>query len=149
MKIAAKTSKGISDYINISNVIMQGGVFGRMQCITCIDKLAKEVYSWGREATANCHIATRTSLHTQRYSCVSSSRGWWYPNSKQMFPTASALNATVNSFFESKKLKLSYKKCCAIQPCGKCKQNCPDLKVHGEKMHRQTITKYLGDVIFF
>ena len=45
VKIAAQTSQGRSDYINISNVIMQGGVFGSLQCTTSIDKLAKEVYS--------------------------------------------------------------------------------------------------------
>ena len=30
---------------------------------------------------------------------------------------------------------------------GKVDRNCPDLKVHGEKMHRETSTKYLGDIL--
>ena len=61
-------------------------------------------------------------------------------------PTASALNVTVNSFIESKKLKLSHKKCCAIH-VGKSNRNCHELKVHGENMHRETSTKYLGDTL--
>ena len=59
VKIAAQTSQGRSDYINISNVIMQGGVFGSLQCTTSIDKLAKEVYS------------RPELLSVQRYSCAS------------------------------------------------------------------------------
>ena len=44
-------------------------------------------------------------------------------------PTAIALNYTVNAFMESKKLKLSHKKCLAIH-MGKYQGQCPDLKVH-------------------
>ena len=60
-------------------------------------------------------------------------------------PTASAVNATVNSFIESKKLKLSLKKCCAIH-VGKSPKSCPELKVNGEKMHGENGTKYLVDI---
>ena len=56
--------------------------------------------------------------------------------------TATALNATVNAFIESKKLKLSHDKCSVIH-VGKKSGNCSDLKVHKENMHREEKTKYL------
>ena len=56
--------------------------------------------------------------------------------------TASTMNQTVNSFIESKKLKLSLEKCCAIH-VGKKSGKCPDMKVHGEEMDREESTKYL------
>ena len=43
--VAIKTFQGITQRVNIQNIIMQGGVFGSLQCTTSIDKLAKEVYS--------------------------------------------------------------------------------------------------------
>ena len=43
--IAIKTPQGITNRETIHNIIMQGGVFGPLQCTTSIDKLAKEVYS--------------------------------------------------------------------------------------------------------
>ena len=42
--VAIKTFHGITKRVNIKNIIMQGGVFGSLQCTTSIDKLAKEVY---------------------------------------------------------------------------------------------------------
>ena len=59
--------------------------------------------------------------------------------------TSKAMNATVNVFIETKKLKLSYNKCSAIH-VGKKPENCHDLKVHGHKMHKEKQTKYLGDI---
>ena len=60
--------------------------------------------------------------------------------------TLIAMNATVNTFEESKKLKLKHSKCCVIH-VGKKSQCCPNLNVHGEKMHEAKSTKYLGDIL--
>ena len=43
--IAIKTPHGLTKREIIQNIIMQGGVFGPLQCTTSMDKLAKEVYS--------------------------------------------------------------------------------------------------------
>ena len=45
VRVAVKMSHGISERIDIENVIMQGGVFGSLPCTTSIDQLAKEIYS--------------------------------------------------------------------------------------------------------
>ena len=55
------------------------------------------------------------------------------------------MNSRVNAFIRSKKLKLSHNKCTAIH-VGKITGTCPDMKVHGQIMHREKSTKYLGDI---
>ena len=60
--------------------------------------------------------------------------------------TAIEMNATVNSFIELKKLKLSASKCSKIH-VGKHNNICPDHKVHNETMKTSDNEKYLGDNI--
>ena len=54
-------------------------------------------------------------------------------------------NAVVNSFVETKKLKLSDNKCHRIH-VGKQNGECPELNVHGKKMADSLQEKYLGDL---
>ena len=60
--------------------------------------------------------------------------------------TSIALNKTVNTFIEHKKLRLNTKKCAKMHIGKKC-VNCPNLKVHGEEMNSSCKEKYLGDFI--
>ena len=60
--------------------------------------------------------------------------------------TAITMNATVNTFIETKKLKLADTKCSVIHVGKKCRK-CPTLKVHGQKMHTAESIKYLGDSV--
>ena len=133
--IAVKTSHGISDRQSIQNIIMQGGVFGSIMCTTSMDKLAKEVYSRPELLYKYKGVADVPPLLMVDDILTIS----------KCSPTASALNSTVNSFIESKKLKLSHKKCSVIH-VGKNTGRCPDLEVHGETMHREDSTNYLGDL---
>ena len=55
------------------------------------------------------------------------------------------LNTTVNAFIEHEKLELSEKKCHKVH-IGKFDRNCPDLEVHGKRMHEASSEKYLGDI---
>ena len=43
-KVAIKTSRGFTDRINITNIIMQGTVSGGLKCTSSIDKLTKLAY---------------------------------------------------------------------------------------------------------
>ena len=133
--VAIKTSQGITKRINISNIIMQGGVFGSLQCTTSIDSLAKEVYS--RKELIYMYkgvAAIPPLLMVDDILTVS-----------KCSPIANAMNATVNAFVETKKLRLNHKKCSVIH-VGKKSYSCPELKVHGKIMHREESTKYLGDI---
>ena len=57
-----------------------------------------------------------------------------------------AANATINSFMELNKLKLSAEKCSKIH-IGKKNYQCPQLKVHERDMKQAQKEKYLGDII--
>ena len=56
------------------------------------------------------------------------------------------MNKMVNTFIESKNLRLSKSKCFRIH-IGKGHEDCPELKVHEDTMKDVKQEKYLGDVI--
>ena len=56
------------------------------------------------------------------------------------------MNSTVNTFVETKKLKLADKKCSIIH-VGKQHKDCPNLRVHQQQLHKNTSLKYLGDIV--
>ena len=135
-KVAIKNPGGKSEPITITNVIMQGGVMGSIYCTSTMDKLGKIVYSDNnllhnyKGTPVPClqmvdDILTRTKCNS----------------------TAITMNATVNTFIETKKLKLASSKCSVIHVGKKCSK-CPSLKVHGQKMHKAESIKYLGDTLF-
>ena len=60
------------------------------------------------------------------------------------------MNSIINSFIESKKLKLSANKCKRIHIQKKKEKriiNCPEIKVHENRMESSNQQKYLGDLI--
>ena len=59
--------------------------------------------------------------------------------------TLVAMNATLNSFIENKRLQLSQQKCSFIH-VGKSLGSCYALKIHAEKMYKEDSTKYLKAV---
>ena len=44
-KFAIKTATGITERVDVHNIIMQGTVFGSIICASVVDKLAKNFYS--------------------------------------------------------------------------------------------------------
>ena len=56
------------------------------------------------------------------------------------------MNQIVNTFIETKKLRLSKQKCFRIH-IGKGHSNCPQMKVHEDIMKEVEQEKYLGDII--
>ena len=130
-----KTPYGKSERVSIDNIIMQGGVLGSIQCTTSIDKLAKEVYERPELLYKYKGVAdVPPLLMVDDILTVS-----------KCDTTANAMNSTVNTFIESKKLTLSHKKCCVIH-VGKKTGVFPTLKLHDKIMHREESTKYLGDI---
>ena len=123
--IAVKTSAGMSNRVSISNIIMQGTVFGSLCCTTSIDKLGKHVYEHGellykykQKVDIPCLGMVDDILAIQKCST-----------------NTTKINAVINAFVEAKKLKLSKDKCHKIhvQKNSKYKENCQNLKVHTEK----------------
>ena len=133
-QVAINISEGLTKRTNISNIIMQGTVSGGLMFTTSIDKLTQLVYRTkdllymykGVEVPPLGMVDDILTISTCSLQAI-------------------AMNATVNSFIDSKKLQLKSKKCNVIH-VGK-KANCNELKVHKEKMHNTDSTVYLGDTV--
>ena len=135
-KVAVKTPNGISERMDIKNIIMQGPVWGSLMCTATMDKLGQKAYEnksllyWYKGTVAVPPLCMVDDvLAVQECS----------QNSVQ-------INSVINSFIELKKLKLSSDKCSKIH-VGKVNSSCPDLKVHNMKMKNSNKEKYLGDYI--
>ena len=134
-KVAVKTPNGLSERIDIHNVVMQGSVWGSIMCTTTMDKLGQVAYEnpellymyKGVVAVPPiCMVDDILSLQ----KCSESSK----------------INAVINAFVELKKLTLSFTKCNRIH-IGKQVGSCPDLKVHDAQMNDSNQEKYLGDLV--
>ena len=134
--VAIKNSKGITKRTSIENIIMQGTVNSGLFCTSTLDKLAKMVYNNSnliykyKGVTAVPPLEMVDDVLTISKCSI----------------TSVAMNSTVNAFMENKKLTLSKKKCSVIH-VGKSTENCYDLRVHGDIMHKADSSKYLGDII--
>ena len=133
-QIAIKTAVGMTERISITNIIMQGTVFGSLICTSVIDKLAKIFYSDSKllykyKGEVDVPILGMVDDVLNVATC-----------SEQ----AVLSNATINSFIEHNKLKLNASKCSRVH-VGKKKDTCYDLHVHEDEMKDSNKEKYLGD----
>ena len=139
-RIAIKTPEGKSDRVSISNIIMQGTVWGSLMCTTSMDKLGQLVYK-NKDLTYKYKGVVDTPClgMVDDILCV-----------QKCSKDTVKMNAVVNAFIEGKKLNLSSKKCHRIHVKNKKTRNeleCPEVKIHNGKMNEATQEKYLGDLI--
>ena len=135
-QVAIKTSSGMSKRVNISEIIMQGSVWGSLCCVVIMDKLGKMAYE-------------NTDLLYQYKGIVACPPLQMVDDIlaiKKCSPQSAQLNTMITTFMETEKLSLSKTKCHNIH-MGKNKRNCPDLKIHGEQMKYSNSEKYLGDIV--
>ena len=134
--IAITSSIGTSKRININNTIMQGTVWAGMLCTGTLDKLGKLVYDNDQLAYKYRGKVVVPPLEmVDDVLTVSKCR-----------TTGVAMNTLVNSFFNSKKIKLNQSKCAKIHVGKKC-DHCPQYYAQGNKMNTHVQEKYLGDII--
>ena len=119
----------------ISNIIIQGTVWGSLFCTATIDKLSQNAY-------------TDETLLYKYKGVVSVPPGMVDDvlTIQKCGATSRAINSEVNTFFEQKKLKLAEKKCVQIHVGSKC-GNCEILFLHGEPMKSAQEVKYVGDIL--
>ena len=134
-KVAVKTQQGITNRVNIKNIVMQGSVWGSLFCTTTMEKLGKLCYKNKEllykyknvvEVPPLCMVDDILSI--------------------QKCTDAKKMNATINTFIEMKKLKLSHKKCNRIH-LGRSEEPCQELRIHEQEMMNSEKEKYLGDYI--
>ena len=115
---------------------MQGTVWAGMLCTSTMDKLGKLVYSNPTMAYKYREKVVVPPLEMVDDVLTISKCG----------PTSIAMNALVNSFMSSNKLKLNKFKCAKIYVGRKC-DTCPSLFVQKEKVNDSEQEKYLEEVI--
>ena len=138
--IAVKTPRGKSNRTSIKNLIMQGTIWSSFLCTVSMDKLGQFVYDHPDLVYKYKGVVETPSLGmVDDVLCV-----------QKCSTQTVKMNSIINSFMESKKLKLSAKKCNRIHIQNKkCRKsiNCPEIKVHKDIMKTSTEQKYLGDII--
>ena len=113
---------------------MQGTVWGSLFCTNTMDKLGKIAYAKPNILYKYHGVPIPPLGMVDDVLIVTN-----VENTEEM-------NKIVNTFVESKKLRLSQQKCTRIH-IGKEHKNCPELKVHEHIMKETESEKYLGDVI--
>ena len=122
-QVAVKTPGGLSNRLNITNIIMQGSVWGSLCCVFLRDKLGKLVYSNSKQLYYYKGVVACPPLQM-----VDDVLGV-----QKCSPSSTYLNTMINTFIELEKLSLSKNKCHKIHT-GKLNKECPALKVHGPVM---------------
>ena len=121
-KVAIKTAKGLSERINIKNIVMQGSVWGSLFCTTTMDKLGQLAYE--DESLLYIYkgsVAVLPICMVDDILCM------------QKCSESVKINAIINAFIEMRKLTLSNTKYKRIH-VGK-QSEWADLKVHDAKMN--------------
>ena len=135
-QVAIKTSHGVTERITIPNIIMQGTVWGSLQCTTTMDNLPKSVYK-----DKSLLYKYKGKVEVPPLQMVDD-----ILTVQTCGSTSSAINDVVNAFIEQKKLRLSVTKCVKIHIGTKC-DNSDKLSVHEQEMKEAHQVKYLGNII--
>ena len=140
--VAVKTTVGLTDRVNIPNIVTQGGTFGPIECANSIDKVGQKCYSRGEHL-----FVYKRSVRVLPLSMVDD-----LLTISRCGNASLALNTYVNAQIETKKLRFhtpdhNGKSKCHFIHIGKNNKNCPKLKVHGTEMEQVTEDTYLGDII--
>ena len=135
-QIVIKTATGSTNQLSITKKVMQGRVWGGLMCTTTMDKLCQLVYD-----DKNLLYKYKGTVDVPPLEMVDD-----IITASKCGSTSIAMNETVNTFIELKKLKLSESKCSKIH-VGKKENPCPDLRVHDDIMKTSDKEKYLGDQI--
>ena len=135
-EVVIKTSSGNTTRTSMSNLIMQGTVWGSLFCTVSMDKLPMHQYE------------NRENLYKYRgvVSVPSLEMVDDIIDIKKCGKDSVISNAVINSFIEHKKLTMGKSKCHKIH-CGQKSEFCQDLKVHDNTMHNSNEETYLGDQI--
>lgn len=124
--------------VTVENVIMQGTVWGTPSCVTTLDPLAEKAYN-----DPTLTYKYKGSVAIPPLMMVDD-----VVTLSNCGTDSVIMNSTVNAFINTKKLKLSTKKCSIIHIQKERKtKGCLNLKVNGAAMNKSKSEKYLGDYI--
>ena len=139
--VAVKVNNNLSRRFSVKNVIMQGTVWGSLQCTTQMDELNKIMkqdktlqYKYKNDPNINIGVLGVVDDTLAISECGNMSV---------------VKNAVVNSFVETRRLTLHTDKSVVVHIGNpkKCKSTCPTLKVHNDIMPVTDATKYIGNQV--
>ena len=133
-QVAVKTASGTTSRTSISEVVMQGTVWGSLMCTTTMDGIGKSAYDKPEILYKYKGVSIPPLGMVDDVLSVSSGEN------------TTEINKLINTFIESKRLRLSEKKCSRIH-VGSNHETCPELKVHEHIMKEAESEKYLGDIV--
>ena len=136
--IAIKTASGTTRRFNIRRMAMQGTVWAGLMCTVTMDKLCKLIlqdeqvlYKYRGKVTVPPLEMVDDIISFVKFGS-----------------TATAMNAKINAFIETKKLKFGVQKGAQIHFGNKGSNVlCPQQQIHGINMKSSQKEKYLGDFI--
>ena len=140
--VAVKTAVGLTNRVNMPNIVQQGGTWGPLLCSNTIDTIGKKCL----ERDEHCYLY-KNSAKILPLAFVDDLNGI----SRCGFESV-ALNTFLTSQIELKKLKFhtadkNGKSKCVKLHIGRKNAFCPTLKVHGTKMPEVSEETYLGDIL--
>ena len=136
--IVVKTSSGKTERFAINKTVMQGTVWAGLMCTVTMDKLCKLMLQ-----SEHILYKYRGKVKVPPLQMVDD-----IISAVNCGSTATAVNATINAFIESKKLRLGNTKCAKIHIGNKSSfERCPEQTIHGESLKSSQKEKYLGDFV--
>ena len=140
--VAVKTAVGLTDRVDIPNIVQQGGTWGPGLCSNSVDKLGKKFRD--------------QDIHIYKYKNIS--KVLIFAMCDDLNGVAKcglesvALNTFITAQIELKKLRFHVpdkqgKSKCHKMHVGKKHETCPILEVHGTVMEDVKFDTYLGDII--
>ena len=135
--VAIKTASGTTNRMSIRNTIMQGTVWAGLLCTGTMNQLGKLTYNDHRLTYKYKEMVDVPPLEMVDDILTINKCG----------TTSVTLNSTVNTFIDTKKLKLSETKCAKIHLSKKKNEGCPELGIHGKTMKNSDTERYLGEII--
>ena len=141
--VAVKTAVGLTERVNVENIVTQGGVFGPIECSNSIDQIGKK-------------SSEEDPKNIFKYKKLVSIPPLGYIDDilsvAHCGQASLSQNTSINSQIETKKLKFHTPDAKGNSKChfihvGKSNMPCPELQVHGTKVSRVEDETYLGDII--
>ena len=140
-QIAIKINDKLSARIKVSDIVMQGSVWGSIKCTTLMDQLNKNAMS---DESLQYYYKGDPQIPIGILGMVDDTLAVADCGNKSI-----RKNAVVNSFVETQRLTLSKEKSVVLHfgKESKCNIPCPALKVHKDNMNKEETTKYLGHIL--
>ena len=131
-QVAIKTSGGITERVSMTDIIMQGSVWGSLCCVAVLDKLGKHAYAnkellYYYKGLVGCPPLQMVDDVLSVQTCAKSQHVY----------------TVINTFIDLEKLSLSKTKCHKLHMGNNVRQ-CPDMKINGEAVKKIQKVKNTG-----